>query len=190
MTDPIPNDYDMGRDSKRRRTVAPVLDGQSRGWDMRGSEGDEEDEEVMSQIDEQEEDEGGNDKWQAIAGEEYKSTNGLLRELHVLQQNKHTLSSSSPSPSTSPSLHTISQSNPTSPQYRGLNATPAKSFLPPLSEGPRTDLSHEYDHQGPADESVPDLGVQAVINEVQCVRERYEDTNKLVGKSLLIVSSS
>jgi hypothetical protein len=189
MPEPISVDYDIGRDVKRRRTVAPVLDGQERGWNMEDQEDSEEDGEVMSQDDEQESVESGKEEWQAGAGEEYKSTNKLLRELHVLQQHKLMFSSSSSPSSPSPSLYASAQSNRPSPKPRGLNATPTKSSLPSLSESSRSHPSHGYDSKGVTNETIPDFGVQTEMNEVQCVKERYEDTNKSVGMLSLLLSS-
>jgi len=186
MPEPISIDYDLGRDVKRRRTVAPVLDGQSRGWNRKEPDDSEEDEEDMSQDDEQEivTIEGRKDEWQAGAGEEYKSTNNLLRELHVLQQHKLMFSNRSSS-SPSPSLYSSAQSNRPSPQSQGPNGMPTKSFVPPLSESPRTHPSDGYDSKGATNQYIPNVDVQAERNEVQRVKERYEDTNRLLGSLFL-----
>ena len=90
--------------SKRRRVLPPVLDGQARGWGKTDDE-DEDEEEC-------EEEDQGNAK--SIDGgfadtTRYKSANGVLYELHELHRRRYLSSSSGPSrPPTicsSPQIH-------------------------------------------------------------------------------------
>ncbi|TFK23118.1 hypothetical protein FA15DRAFT_670855 [Coprinopsis marcescibilis] len=73
-----PDDFLASRDLKRRRTEPPVLDGTSRGWEV--APGDEEEDYEPSEYDQH--------TVQAAQTDEYKSTNNLLRELHILQQHR------------------------------------------------------------------------------------------------------
>lgn len=88
---PVFADEPADRDSKRRRTVAPVLDGCARGWVTQPD--DDDDDEYLSA------DEAPHPA--LPRSEEYKSANTMLRELHTLHQHR-LLFASSPQPATSP----------------------------------------------------------------------------------------
>jgi hypothetical protein len=84
--------------SKRRRVLPPVLDGQARGWGETGHEDwDEEDD------DEYEQDIMSSTNLTSGLADTtgYKSANGVLHELHTIHQ-RRLLSSPSPQPSRSP----------------------------------------------------------------------------------------
>ena len=88
---PMFADEPTDRDSKRRRTAAPVLDGAARGWIAQPD--DEDDDEYVSH------DEA---PYPALPrSEEYKCTNNMLRELHTLHQHR-LLFASPPQPASAP----------------------------------------------------------------------------------------
>jgi hypothetical protein len=150
---------------KRRRTSAPLLDGPSRGWEYRSS-----DEGVISDDEEWTCEDGGavdqDDATEdahaspetvpsASAGTEYKRANSLLHEVHALHQHRMTFTTSELS------LH---HPEPPSSKYA-------------LSE--RLRMPH---HDTPLhNSSASDMGARETsisMDEVRCVKERYEDSNK------------
>jgi len=171
LLDSSPMDI-MGPDSKRRRTLPPVLDGPSRGWrrpegndselyDLEGYSDDELLESEQTRVDDS-----------GIDSAEYKSANSVLRELHTLYQHRLMFSSTNPSfngPARSP------QSQPTSNVYNApiQHAT----FQPVISEQPKG-LSYPGNPVNPGNR-------QMLKNEVHCVTERYENTNRYLGNLFL-----
>lgn len=184
----------VGRDTKRRRRLPPVLDGTYRGWAQAPP---------LSNVEDDEEDYVSDDEVEKIApnfsincsltqqqqpGEkaEYTSTNSFLRELHTLQQHRLLFSSPPPfSPSASSFLSggsnlkdAIHSSNILSEPGYHLPLT--KGYFPPqLSiEWPRESL-----HMPPTPISKlpqqPSHGLP--IDEINSVTEHYEGTNKYVA---------
>ena len=186
MADPF-----VGRDTKRIRTLPPVLDGACRGWAHAplsiNNEDDDGEEDYIS------EDETKNivpncsincSLTQQQPGDKagYTSTNSFLRELHTLQQHRLLFSSPPPPPSASVSSFLCGSNSkdiahPSS--YSGYHSPPIKGhFNGPLqlpTERPRVSshtsltptakLSQQQSHGFP-------------IDEVHSVTEHYEGTNK------------
>ncbi|KAF8499183.1 hypothetical protein F5888DRAFT_152477 [Russula emetica] len=132
---------------KRRRLLAPPLDGRSRGWDIPpvSSEDEVEEDDIM-------EDDSSN-PWATTtepslsSADEYKMVNSLLHNLHAEQQHRRLMSPSSHSSSSSPgpfSSHGWPSSTPQEPPAGKLNVKPIPSLNPiqdaPLAEKYRQDL--------------------------------------------------
>ena len=179
------------RDTKRRRTLPPVLDGACRGWaqaplsiDNEEDDGEEDyisDDEIKniapnSLINCQQQQQPG-DK----AG--YTSTNSFLRELHTLQQHRLLSSSPPPPPSSASSflcgssskdaVHSSSNSGYHSPPIKGHFNLPLQLPIERprvsshMSPTPTAKLSQQQTHGFP-------------IDEIHSVMEHYEGTNKYV----------
>ena len=148
---------------KRRRVVAPVLDGEKRGW---RAEMDNELEDKYSYEDDDSEGReiaGEGQEEDFGAAETYKSTNSILHDLHALYRHRMRMSPNSTSMPTSLQPYPASLSSSLNhPLYKFSHHTAAKSILQPISDHP------------------PGLGPF----EVQRVKERYEDTNRYVSKPL------
>ena len=175
----------VGRDTKRRRTLPPVLDGAYRGWAQAPLSIDNEDD--------GEEDYISDDEIKNIApnssiscqqqqqpGDKagYTSTNSFLRELHTLQQHRLLSFSPPPPPSSASSLLCGSNSKDAVQfsSYSGYHSPPIKGhFNLPLQLRPRVSshmsptptakLSQQQSHGFP-------------IDEIHSVTEHYEGTNK------------
>jgi hypothetical protein len=180
----------VGRDTKRRRTLPPVLDGACRGWAQAplsiNNEEDDGEEDYISDDDEiknivpncstncgltQQQPQG--DK----AG--YTSTNSFLRELHTLQQHRLLFSSPPPPSSASASSFLYGSNSKDASSHSGFHPPPIKGHfnLPLLPiERPRVlshmsptlttaKLSQQQSHGFP-------------IDEIHSVTEHYEGTNK------------
>jgi len=190
IADP-PVDF-MERNSKRRRTLPPVLDGASRGWAQAPPLS------INNVEDEDDEDYISDDEIENIAPNfsinysltqqqpddraEYTSTNSFLRELHVLQQRRLLSSLLPPSSSASSSSFLygsnskdVQSSNILSysgypPRTKGLPPQPrVPSHMPPT---PIAKLSQQQSHGLP-------------IDEIHNVTEHYEGTNKFLGSLFL-----
>jgi hypothetical protein len=180
------------RDTKRRRTVPPVLDGACRGWAQAPLS-------INTEEDDGEEDYISDDENKNIApnysincsliqqqppGDKagYTSTNSFLRELHTLQQHRLLFSSPPPPPSASASLSSCGSNSKDaaySSTYSGYHSPPIKGhFNLPLqlpierprvsshmSPTPTAKLSQHQSHGFP-------------IDEIHSVTEHYEGTNK------------
>jgi len=177
----------QNHEAKRRRILAPVLDGEKRGWGTPQNEsnddGYEEDEFQEEQEQDVVEDEG---QWRDSGM--YKSTNSFLHDLHALHQHRLTFSTpSTPSPSRPSSQQRHRSSSPlrTSSQHThsNFNDVPmaTKSTLPPILERSNIPPSD----QGVNEQKNVDVGDGITSWEVQRVKERYEDTNKLLGSLVL-----
>ena len=182
----------MGRNTKRRRTLPPVLDGTCRGWAVAPLP-------INNEEDDGEEDYISDDEIKNIVpscsidcsltqqqqpGDKagYTSTNSFLRELHTLQQHRLLFSSPPPPPSASASSF-LYGSNPKdaahSSSYSGYHSPPIKGHfnlqlqLPierprvssHTSPTPTAKLSQQQSHGFP-------------IDEIHSVTEHYEGTNK------------
>lgn len=185
ITDPF-----VERDTKRRRTLPPVLDGACRGWAQAplsiNNEEDDGEEDYIS------DDENKNipptcsincSLTQQQPGDKtgYTSTNSFLRELHTLQQHRLLFSSPPPPPSASASsfLCGSNSKDADSSSYSGYHSPPIKGlFNLPLqlpierprasshmSPTPTAKLSQHQSHGFPLDE-------------IHSVTEHYEGTNK------------
>jgi len=187
----------VGRDTKRRRTLPPVLDGTCRGWAQAPP--------LLINISEDEEDDYiSDDEIENIAPHsstncnlnqqpdkaEYTSTNSFLRELHTLQQ--HRLLFSSPQPPSVPAFLSCG-SNPKDAvhssnilSYAGYHPPPPLTkghfnFLSQLPvEGPRVSSQHML--PTPISKQ-PSYG--SPIDEIHSVTEHYEGTNKFLGSLFL-----
>jgi hypothetical protein len=177
-----------GRDTKRRRTLPPVLDGSCRGWAHAplfiNNEEDDGEEDYIS------DDENENivpncsinvSLTQQQPGDKagYTSTNSFLRELHTLQQ--HRLLISSPPPSSSASTSPFLCDSNSKDTAHSYHSPPIKdNFSLPLqlpierpqvsshmTSTPTAKLSQQQSH-----------GFS--IDEIHSVTEHYEDTNKYV----------
>jgi hypothetical protein len=192
----LPVDF-VGRDTKRRRTLPPVLDGACRGWAQALPLS------INSVEDDGEEDYISDDEIENIAPNfsincslahqqqpgdktEYASTNSFLRELHTLQQHR-LLSSSLPPPSMSSSSFLCGSNSKDAHSSNILSYPPLTKGhfnLPPQLERPRdmpptpiAKLSRQQSHGQP-------------IDEIHSVTEHYEGTNKYVGFTDAVQQSS
>ncbi|KAF8213302.1 hypothetical protein K438DRAFT_1085944 [Mycena galopus ATCC 62051] len=144
------------RESKRRRILPPSLDGQSRRPTFLTEDDREEDD------DEDDIDHAGQRIPPAAApsgatayNTEYESANTFLHDLHALH--RHRLIFASP---------------PSSPGLLSPPHSQDKSHLPQI-----TDYSQMLDKQDLS--GVHDFGHGLSVQEVESVKERYEDTNRL-----------
>jgi len=198
VADP-PADF-VGRDTKRRRTLPPVLDGAHRGWAQTPL--------PISIAEDDEEDYISDDEIENIAPNfsnncsliqqqqpgdkaEYSSTNSFLRELHTLQQ--HRLLFPSPPPPPSASSFSSCGSNPKDTTH-SPNILSYSGHYPPLNKG-HSNLSPQLpverlrmsSHMSPT--PFPKLSQQQSpglpIDEIHSVTEHYEDTNKFLGSLFL-----
>jgi len=170
--------------------MAPILDGEKRGWGvptLDPYDNEYEDEELeQDEVGERHIDDG---HW--LDSGEYRSTNSFLHELHTLHQHRvSNCPTSSPLASSSQIRQpTSSQSSPLRPSIRfspsGYDNVPTKSALPPISElsANVTSLYEELDVQRSLHGH--DGGNMMIVDEVQMVKERYEDTNRLLGSLVL-----
>jgi hypothetical protein len=181
----------MGRDTKRRRTLPPVLDGACRGWAHAPLS-------INNEEDDGEEDYISDDEIKNIVpncsincsltqqqpGDKagYTSTNSFLRELHTLQQHRLLFSSPPPPPSASASSFLCGSNSKVaahSSSYSGYHSPPIKDHFslplqPPIerpqvsshmSSTPTAKLSQQQSHGFP-------------IDEIHSVTGHYEGTNK------------
>ncbi|KAJ7169651.1 hypothetical protein C8R46DRAFT_1089514 [Mycena filopes] len=156
VSDPHP------RESKRRRILPPSLDGQSRRSMVHADEDD-------GEVDDDEDVHFSNGRNQfgpdpstsAAHNTEYESANTFLHDLHALHRHRLIFSSSFPQP-----------------EFAATPHTQDKSYLAPIPDFGRTS-----DKQDPS--GVLGFGCGPSIEEVQSVKERYEDTNKLLGSLFL-----
>ena len=103
--------------AKRRRMLAPPLDGPSRGWDMPPVpfEGEPDEDDMM--------DDGASKPWATMGkrgierADEYKTVNNLLHDLHAEQQHRRLMS---------PSSHSSSSPSPRPFSYHGLSPSPPR----------------------------------------------------------------
>ncbi|KAI0271521.1 hypothetical protein BC834DRAFT_966987 [Gloeopeniophorella convolvens] len=160
--------------AKRRRTEAPSLDGPSRGWGP--SPGFSEDEDEGFAMD------GGDlhDRLhmhtQRLEGAgEYKTANTLLRDLHVEQQHRRLLSTSS---SPDPSYHSWSSHN--------FEESPVRKYAtvtnPYQLHAEVTPLYKNYYCQATLTNSMADM---SHTNEGSGVYEHYEGANRFLRSIFL-----
>ncbi|KAG2160076.1 uncharacterized protein EDB93DRAFT_1244825 [Suillus bovinus] len=197
-----PDMFPHGSLAKRRRIHPPVLDGAQRGWGKPPPL-------FMPHTDDSDGEEdwidGENDAESGHFSEspdytEYRQANTMLHEMHALHQHRlmfiqpnsqppshlylppHADFSASPPPmATHP--HNLWQST------HGIRHSPSissngKLFIPTLPECP---LPEFYSHLPHAAQTHTEPAAQAPLDfhEVKSVRERYEDTNKLLGSVFL-----
>ncbi|KAF8807193.1 hypothetical protein BYT27DRAFT_7232754 [Phlegmacium glaucopus] len=188
------------RDTKRRRTLPPVLDGAYRGWAQTPPLS-------ISNAEDDEEDYISDDEIENIAPNfsttysltqqqqpgdkaEYSSANSFLRELHTLQQ--HRLLFSSPPPH--PSASSLLAWGPNSKNATYSSNTLSYSDYPPLTKGhsnvpPQLPIERPRlsSHMSPT--PISKLSQQPShgppIDEIHSVSEHYEGTNKFLGSLFL-----
>jgi len=172
------------RNTKRRRTLPPVLDGTARGWNTNSSSNNykhggmhrnREDEYISEEEDDWNEDQeslpfDSQYRHHQHHQSEYKSANNLLRELHTLNQHRLLFSSSSPSSTTHP--HDMHASSANAMQH----------LQQPVTDLGRTYMTLPLDLLQPSQKFTPiekstDTR-ELSTKEVDCVTERYEHTNK------------
>lgn len=175
------------RDTKRRRTLPPVLDGACRGWAQAPlSINNEEDDGEEDYISDEDKDITPNcsincSLTQQQPGDKarYTSTNSFLRELHTMQQHRLLFSSPPPSPSASASSYLSGSNLKDATQSLSYHSPPIKGHFnmslqlpierqrvsPHTSPTPTGKLSQQQSHGFP-------------IDEIHSVTERYEGTNK------------
>ncbi|KAJ7786072.1 hypothetical protein B0H16DRAFT_1355206 [Mycena metata] len=162
VSDP-PDSY--RRESKRRRILPPSLDGQSRRSILPAEDEDgEEDDEDDVHLSNGRNPFGPGPSASPVHNTEYESANTFLHDLHALQRHRLIFSSSSP-----PFLQ---------PDIPAAPHTQDKSYLSPMPDFARTP-----DKKDPS--GMHDFGCGPSVEEVQSVKERYEDTNKLLGSLFL-----
>ncbi|KAG1749702.1 uncharacterized protein EDB91DRAFT_759946 [Suillus paluster] len=188
--------------AKRRRIHPPVLDGAQRGWGkphvsstpvVDDSDGEED------WIDGEDDAAAAHAHPHFVTSTDYKRTNTILQEVHALHQ--HRLMFSQPNSQSSPHLHLPSHpgfSEPPSSMathpHQFLQSTHGlcypsfssngKLSIPALPECPLPEFYSHLAHAAPAStESAAHNPLD--FHEVKCVRERYEDTNKLLGSLFL-----
>lgn len=188
ITDPPATDF-IRRDTKRRRTLPPVLDGAYRGWAQAPPLS------INNVVDDdQEEDYISDDEVENIAPNfsincsltqqqspgdkaEYASTNSFLRELHTLQQHRLLFSSPPPSVSSCSSNQKDAADASNILSYSGYHPTLNKGQFnlpqppierPRVSPAPIAKLSQQQSHAFPVDD------------EIYSVTDHYEGTNRYV----------
>lgn len=196
-----PDTFSHESRAKRRRVHPPVLDGAQRGWGKPPALS-------MPHAD----DSDGEEDW--IDGEDdaetghfalpeytnYKQANTMLHEMHALHQHRLMFNQPNSQPSSHLYLppHAGFSAPPlpmaTHPQNlwhptHGLRHLPSissngKLFIPTLPECP---LPEFYSHLPHAVQAPTDSAVHTPLDfhEFKSVRERYEDTNKLLGSVFL-----
>jgi len=153
--------------SKRQRTRPPPLDGALRGWLESGPS--------------PHGDSDGEEDWTEDAGDavtsslppsttpdQYKDTNSLLHELHVLNQHRLLFVHSPRDRSLNPARHNHTQG----PLVQEGCTLPYRTAFPQ----PKLESQSCF------------IGSQAkkgLVEEVECVRQRYEDANRLLGSLFL-----
>jgi hypothetical protein len=168
---PVPTSSEHG--VKRRRLLAPPLDGRSRGWDILPVplEDEVEEDDIM-------EDDSPN-PWDtttepSLSGaDEYKAVNSLLHDLHAEQQHRRLMSPSSHSSSSSPgtfSSHGWPSPTPQEPQAGKLNVMP----IPPRNPIQDAPLAEKYRQGLHASETKDKLFCDDDVS----VYNRYGETNR------------
>lgn len=180
------------RDSKRRRVLPPVLDGDARGWAKPAYDDGEEEYESDEDIERQQDAHRNAVDAQSLSP--YKSANSFLHDLHTLQRHRLMFALPMPLSTQAPQYqqYTDYQKNnyPQSPSkefhhslasYAAHDHVPmGKSILPLISERPRSPEKMASPGSG---QELGDIGDSMSVDEVQRVTERYEDTNKYVLSS-------
>ncbi|KIJ68751.1 hypothetical protein HYDPIDRAFT_106992 [Hydnomerulius pinastri MD-312] len=199
---------------KRRRVHAPVLDGQLRGWltpnpihlNRGESDGEEDWVEGVDDAAEENHQSGALSSISPADAERYKHANTLLHELHALHQHRLLFTNSAfqevhlnqnltpgiPPPTTdthhphfyahlSGYGHGVGKPSPLS------QSTGGKMSLPELSDRPMPSFHSHSAHLTPTGREYVTQPAQdqVDVHEVQTVRERYEDANRLLGSLFL-----
>ncbi|KAJ7900106.1 hypothetical protein B0H14DRAFT_1549401 [Mycena olivaceomarginata] len=150
------------REIKRRRILPPSLDGQSRRPTFHTEDDGEEDDDDDVDMSGQYNQPGSTTVTSAAHNTQYESANTFLHDLHALH--RHRLIFSSP---------------PSTLLQPGLSPPHAqdKLHLPPIADYPR--IPDKQDSSG-----MHDFG-RGFVEEVESVKERYEDTNRRLGSLFL-----
>jgi len=177
-------DPSVGRDSKRRRTFPPVLDGACRGWAQAplSTNNEEDDGEEDYILDDEIKNIVPINLTQQLPGDKaaYTSTNSFLRELHTLQQ--HRLLSSSPPPP--PSFLCGSNPKDAAHSYSGYHSPPIKGHFNLPLQLPMERL-RVSSHMSPTAKLSQQQSNGFPIDEIHSVTEHYEGTNKFLGSLFL-----
>lgn len=162
-------------EAKRRRILAPVLDGEKRGWAIHHQDS-YDDNELEEEVE------------QCVVGDEgqwrdsgmYKSTNSFLNDLHALHRHRLNFSRlSTPSSSNLSNQHR----HPSSLSQSSYSNTLIKPTLPLISKETSIpsfddDFITQKNLRGCNMGGPADIGDGTTSYEVQRVKERYEDTNR------------
>lgn len=180
--------------------MAPVLDGEKRGWgvpipEVYEDEYDEEEEEIEEG--QEQPGVGGRAEGLAVEGKwrdsgMYKSTNSFLHDLHASHQHRLIASSSSTPSSPNP----LSQQQRQQQQQSSLSSSSLRSsssqYIPPsyddmLTKSTLSPLSERlhvpsFDHNLTAQRGLDGHAVEDMmpLGEERMVKERYEDTNRYI----------
>lgn len=148
-----------------------MLDGQARGWGPHVPDTVDDDEESV--MGDEETDGNRHGQWQGA--DEYKSTNNLLHELHTLNQHRLLFSS--------PQQH-----------LAGIRSSDSSRHLPNpfypdqaqrTSERPRSHIDHSNIQASKFDAMTSKAVFELPMDEIQRVKGRYEDANKLLRSLFL-----
>ncbi|KAF8203284.1 hypothetical protein BJ912DRAFT_943493 [Pholiota molesta] len=162
------------RNSKRRRTAAPVLDGTARGWAPEQAPPDDDEEYTYS--DDEQDVAHGPHPYPLQSQSEYTSANTMLRELHTMHQHRLLFSS----PSEGQNSNTPLSPNP-------LDTTPLNRYHPPTSDKTHLPLQNEQMQSAYVSQSI-DKGLHSdglLMEEAIRVAELYEGPNKYLGSLFL-----
>lgn len=158
---------------KRQRVRPPPLDGALRGW-------------LESQSAGPHWESDGEEDWiedthdvfrpplpLSTTADQYKDANSLLHELHVLHQHRLLFAHS-------PRDRRLNPTVPPPTAHAHIQAHPAGQRLVAWAHGAHHSASPQLDRDGPADRSccVESAEEKGLVEEVQCVRQRYEDANR------------
>jgi hypothetical protein len=149
---------------KRQRTLPPVLDGQARGWNLPSQEGVDYESDSDGSIFTEGSGNLSGDEVQAAAWD-YKSANSLLHHMHQ----RRLVSSSS-----------YHLSEPSRYQERHTFPSAPKSATPNTLAMPHEDHAYTRDMVGAALPSHIGASSSIHMDELQRVKDRYEDSNKYV----------
>ncbi|ESK98430.1 hypothetical protein Moror_180 [Moniliophthora roreri MCA 2997] len=165
-------------DAKRRRVLPPTLDGKLRGWETPRycHHSDCDDDDNFEEIDGEEDASGYSSASTVLNDSLYKSTNDFLHQLHALQ--RHRLLFTQPQAGTPktdcPRPLPYPQSAPTHPssQWQANSTRDLNHMRSPTS------MEAGVDHSTHAERAEHN-------DETQLVRDRYEDTNRMLGSLFL-----
>jgi hypothetical protein len=161
--------------SKRQRTQPPPLDGALRGWLESESAGPRWESDGEEDWIEDPHDVLGSPRPPSTTANRYKDANSLLHELHILNQHRllfvHSPHDRDPNPSPRVPLPTA---------HSHTQDPPAGQRSAPWTDGsPYHPAPPQFARDGVAGRScIESVEVKGLVEEVQCVRQRYEDANR------------
>ncbi|KDR84765.1 hypothetical protein GALMADRAFT_233098 [Galerina marginata CBS 339.88] len=167
------------RNSKRRRTLPPVLDGASRGWASAPQVADDEEDDYHSDYEEENDDAFASSCYQDHQNtSEYKSANSILRELHTLHQHRLLFSPSKPH------VHATPLNSITYPLNATQHLQPPVPMKGHMSQPGSLHTTSAYNPVSTEKGCQPQLG-GTFSEEVNRVTERYESMNRRLGSLFL-----